>query len=688
MRLAEEYAERKGYILDEELKMEHFGSAFTSRHTKEGDFAKFLVLVEKGEIEKGSILVVENLDRISRDKPMKALSLWLNILEQGIDIVSLEPREKHFNAETSKAEDISYALGQFDLANQESLKKSERIKDVWSEKRKEPNVEEGKFKIVKFESKSGIEKEKIGVPSRKCPSWLKFNDETRKFEIKSLDHSKTLKLIFDMAERKKGKMSIVQHLNENNVESFSGKAWHRSYIFAILTNRAVIGEKQFTKAVRSEKRKSPVRIPVGNPVRNYYPKVITHEQFETVQEIIESRKIGKYETKSINWLSGITSCFYTGTTMQKKWAGDNEYLISRAAADKVKGYVSGNLRLDETEAWILKSLHSFEFESVLQSKRNRRLEEERERLAELRTTIRARKGGLTRMSDDLDEAYMEDKPKTMVDALQKRMATTANQIEKFELDAAKSEEKIRDIQRSNNQVGDFFNSLKQMKAKLGKPEQRALFNNQLKRQVDSIELAIWGVEWDKKHYDNQFRQLCKSVGAEEITTDSFENLNKKTFEKNPLFLIYWFQQLAHELVKECQRNPIPESGFSDLILTQEIVDALNGDKFFLRKPSQSRSNIFIKIKFKNTLHAIWAKPIWIDKRGGRGLLLAANSKIEHTLYIDDLRRISFGDPSLKEETESYSFDYPDPDFHPYYPKEQYEGVMPTGSEEIRPKPRS
>ena len=164
-------------------------------------------------------------------------------------------------------------------------------------------------------------KEKSGVPSRKCPIWLVLTRQQKSLLSNLLNTEKQIKLLFEMAEKKKGKMSIAQYLNENEIPSFSGKAWHRSYIFSILTNRAVIGEKQFTTAEKSDKRKSPIRVPKGDPVKNYYPKIITHDQFETVQQIIEDRKIGRYETKSVNWLGGITRCFYTGTTMYKKWQG-------------------------------------------------------------------------------------------------------------------------------------------------------------------------------------------------------------------------------------------------------------------------------------------------------------------------------------------------------------------------------
>ena len=355
-------------------------------------------------------------------------------------------------------------------------------------------------------------------------------------------------------------------------------------------------------------------------------------------------------------------------------------LISRAAQDKIGDYVDGVLRLDETEMWVLKSLHGFDFASVLKTKRSRELEKSKENQAIIKSSIRAKQGALTTMSNRYSDMAEKDSSEIAMTAIEKKMNAVGREIEKLKLTSDKHDSTIGQIERSNNQAGNFFTSLKEVKTKLYHNDHRALFNTQLKRQVESIQVAIYGVKWDKEHYDKQFTELCQSVGAKVITTEAFENLNEKSFENDPLFLLYWFQQLAHTLlVKQSnltrKMNTVPE----------EITDAIEGEKFFLRHPSENRSNVFIKIKFKNTIHSVWAKPHWVEKRGGRGLLLAAQSRILHTLYSNDLRRVTFGDTSFKNETESLSFDYPDPDYFPYYPKEEQQNMMETYADEIKTK---
>src|SRR5579862_8014108 len=64
-------------------------SAFRGKNVEVGKLAAFLKLVTDGRIEKGSYLIVESLDRLSRNDLPKALRLFLDILEAGIVVVTL-----------------------------------------------------------------------------------------------------------------------------------------------------------------------------------------------------------------------------------------------------------------------------------------------------------------------------------------------------------------------------------------------------------------------------------------------------------------------------------------------------------------------------------------------------------------------------------------------------------------------
>ena len=63
------YAEQHGLRLIEDFKLEDIGvSAFKGANVTSGSLGRFLDLVKAGDIAKGSYLLVESLDRISRQQ--------------------------------------------------------------------------------------------------------------------------------------------------------------------------------------------------------------------------------------------------------------------------------------------------------------------------------------------------------------------------------------------------------------------------------------------------------------------------------------------------------------------------------------------------------------------------------------------------------------------------------------------
>ena len=78
------YAKVHGLELADELQLEDIGvSAFKGDNVKEGALGRFLHAVEKGRVPAGSYLLVESLDRISRQEVLKSLSLFLRIIDFG-----------------------------------------------------------------------------------------------------------------------------------------------------------------------------------------------------------------------------------------------------------------------------------------------------------------------------------------------------------------------------------------------------------------------------------------------------------------------------------------------------------------------------------------------------------------------------------------------------------------------------
>jgi DNA invertase Pin-like site-specific DNA recombinase len=77
---AVEYAAQHNLTLDTRSYRDLGISAWDKTNVTKGSFGKFLLAVEKGKIPKGSYLLVESLDRISRADVGDALELLLSIV--------------------------------------------------------------------------------------------------------------------------------------------------------------------------------------------------------------------------------------------------------------------------------------------------------------------------------------------------------------------------------------------------------------------------------------------------------------------------------------------------------------------------------------------------------------------------------------------------------------------------------
>src|SRR5689334_8961723 len=88
------WCQRNNCTLDDSLRFRDLGvSAFKSKNMEEGRLGAFLQEVREGRVPRGSVLIVENLDRLSRDHVRAALNLFLSILEAGITIVTTSPEQ-------------------------------------------------------------------------------------------------------------------------------------------------------------------------------------------------------------------------------------------------------------------------------------------------------------------------------------------------------------------------------------------------------------------------------------------------------------------------------------------------------------------------------------------------------------------------------------------------------------------
>ena len=299
MDMSKEYAERHGYNLVEQ--MSDIGiSAFKGKNISEGALGVFIDAIQAGKIQPGSVLLVESLDRLSRDRVLKAFSQFTNILEKGVGIVTLTD-EQHYTAESvsSNVGQLFMSLGVMLRANEESVTKSKRIKAAW--KRKRETIGEKKLTSM-------------------VPAWLVL-DENRK-DIHIIEaKADIVRMIFDLSLGGMGIYSITRHLNVNHAKCppiTNAAKWNHSYINKILENRAVYG------LLQPKIRVDGAQVDEGGPIENYYPVIISKDIFNLVQSrngTGSNRTRGRKGDKFTNLFTGLVKCGTCGGTVGLKNKG-------------------------------------------------------------------------------------------------------------------------------------------------------------------------------------------------------------------------------------------------------------------------------------------------------------------------------------------------------------------------------
>jgi DNA invertase Pin-like site-specific DNA recombinase len=290
-----DYCKANNLRLSEEEFLDAGVSAFEGKNKEEGRLGDLLKAIKEGSIPKGSYLIVESLDRISREKLMTQLSFFLQVKGLGINIVTLADGVVH-KADSSENDfpSIMMALVTMQRANEESEMKSQRLRAAWSQKRK-----------------ASKDKPLTGI----LPYWLRLQKGTI---VEIPERAEVIREIFRDSLQGMGRRSIAKKLNARgeavwgSAKRNRSKLWNDSYIAKILVNRAVLGEYQpYTK-------RNGKRFKEGAPWTDYFPRIIEDEIFYACQGRAKARKNkgGAAVYLARNLLTGLGRCALCGGNLQ------------------------------------------------------------------------------------------------------------------------------------------------------------------------------------------------------------------------------------------------------------------------------------------------------------------------------------------------------------------------------------
>jgi DNA invertase Pin-like site-specific DNA recombinase len=320
---AQNYAQSHGLQLDSTTVFDRGVSAFKGKNRTVGALSKFLERVDSGDIKPGSYLLIENLDRISREEIDSAQETIKKILRAGIVVVTLMDGRIY----DKKSINDPYALIQMILigarAHEESETKSKRCADAWNKKR------------------AAAAKGQILSPH--LPWWLTIKDNKI---VPISDRVNTIRRIYSMAKNGFGYTRIIQALNQEKTPPARSKTWAVSTMQTILHNKAVIGECQPYKMIGD----GYSRIPDGPPIPHYFPAIISEKDFFLIQTKKGVR--GPLTTKAYNLFPSLIKCGFCGERMTFKKRSEWEYMLC-SHAQKGAGCHYIGIRYKDVESLVL-----------------------------------------------------------------------------------------------------------------------------------------------------------------------------------------------------------------------------------------------------------------------------------------------------------------------------------------------
>lgn len=304
---ARQWAAERDMQLDQSLTMRDEGlSAYHQRHVTAGAFGVFLAAVEAGKVPTGSVLIIEDLDRISRAEPLVAMGQMTLIVNAGITLVTANDRTE-YSRELIKKEPhrLFVSLSKMIRANEESETKSIRVTSA----------------IVRLckDWVAGTYRGKIR--NGKDPQWL--TETATGWELHP-ERAEALRMVVKLYLAGHSGQGISRRLGEVGASPLVGPI-NAGHFYKLIKNPNLLGTK---------------RISVGGEdfeLQNYYPAVISQDVWEELLAVGTSR--GRRGSRStiphvITGL-GITYCGYCGKAM----SGQHLFGKIKVRGDKLKdGY--------------------------------------------------------------------------------------------------------------------------------------------------------------------------------------------------------------------------------------------------------------------------------------------------------------------------------------------------------------
>ncbi|MFP4891266.1 recombinase family protein [Paraburkholderia sp. EG304] len=294
---AEAWAEKNGYVLDRKTRLEDLGfSGYHGDHIKRGALGWFIESFDRGDILPGEALVLESLDRLSRQEPVFAREHFDRLIRGGIRIITTSD-DKEFSLAAYRADKTRSLWAElvFMRANEESDSKSRRARGAlktlcerWAKKN------ERGFLV----GAPRVRNEEKGTISQGTdPSWVLYDRETNRIELAEPGETAVRRIVALYMEGH-GALAIARRLKEEGLTISRGKHWGIFQIQRALESRSLIGEKVFN--IEGEEY----------VLEGYYPPILKSAEWDALRLQSKKREVPRAnaDVPPILTANGIAFC--------------------------------------------------------------------------------------------------------------------------------------------------------------------------------------------------------------------------------------------------------------------------------------------------------------------------------------------------------------------------------------------
>lgn len=266
-------------------------SAFTGANRRKGTLLRNLEDEIEAGAHRGRTLVVEHLDRISRQGWKEVFGFLETCSEGGVDVATWDGGRLYPAGEEPPMGNVIEIVVKSDSSREQSDTKSKRVRLSFAQKREAAANGTGKT-----------------VASRP-PSWIRRLPDGAGYELIEA-HADVVREAHRLAQLGHGTAQIARIFNERNVPTWrdNSNGWHESYVGRMLTMRTAIGEYSSTA--------------YGTRILNYYPPVITVEEYNRTQAARAKRAVptarGRRGTAQTNIFQGLARCAHCGGSLNYK----------------------------------------------------------------------------------------------------------------------------------------------------------------------------------------------------------------------------------------------------------------------------------------------------------------------------------------------------------------------------------